>query len=166
MMQGLGRLLDKTKRTRLRITSDWIGFVRTIEITVNPMTGELHPHVHILFLTPARSPRHHTTEWVQAWRQAARLDYDPVCDIRSVRGAEKGLAEVLKYATKPAKLAHNAVTLAQAMAALKGRKLQLAGGCLKTLFSPVDLDDIEWQGRGTFWWRANELQYRRVLLDV
>ena len=120
MMQGLGRLLDKTKRTRLRITSDWIGFVRTIEITVNPMTGELHPHVHILFLTPARSPRHHTTEWVQAWRQAARLDYDPVCDIRSVRGAEKGLAEVLKYATKPAKLAHNAVTLAQAMAALKG----------------------------------------------
>ena len=99
------------------------------------MTGELHPHVHILFLTPARSPRHHTTEWVQAWRQAARLDYDPVCDIRSVRGAEKGLAEVLKYATKPAKLAHNAVTLAQAMAALKGRKLQLAGGCLKTLFS-------------------------------
>ena len=69
-----------------------------------------------------------------------------MCDIRSVRGAEKGLAEVLKYATKPAKLAHNAVTLAQAMAALKGRKLQLAGGCLKTLFSPVDLDDIEWQG--------------------
>ena len=77
MMQGLGRLLDKTKRTRLRITSDWIGFVRTIEITVNPMTGELHPHVHILFLTPARSPRHHTTEWVQAWRQAAGWTMTP-----------------------------------------------------------------------------------------
>ena len=157
MLGGFRRLTHH----KTRITGDWLGYLRTLELTVNSETGDLHPHIHVVFLTPAGSRRHETREWVQAWRQALQVDYDPVCDIRAVRDPARGLAEVLKYSTKPAKLAHDSVTLAHAMAALKGRKLQLAGGCLKQIFAPVDMPDVEWQGRGSFWWRAAEGVYRR-----
>lgn len=164
MLKGFRKLTDKSKKTS-RITADWAGFVRSLEITFNPETGLFHPHLHVLFLTPADSPRHETTEWVQEWRRAAQLDYDPICDIRAVRQPERGMAEVMKYTTKPAKLGQDAVQLAAAIASLKGRRLQQGGGVLLSIFDdPPETDEPpEWEARGTFWWRAQERQYRRVL---
>ena len=159
VLQSFRKLLHH----KTQITKNWLGYIRTLELTHNPETGMMHPHMHIIFLTPKNDPRAETSEWVQAWRKAAKLGYDPVCDIRAVKSLEKGLAEVLKYTTKPAKIANDAVTLALAIAALKGRRLQQAGGCLKGIFEPVENEPLEWQNAGNFDWRAVEKIYRRRL---
>jgi plasmid rolling circle replication initiator protein Rep len=107
---------------RLTERKDWpaLGWVRGVEVTAG-QDYTAHPHCHALLMLPsgyfggkAYVP---TKEWVQRWRQAMRLDYDPVCDIRAIKvkagihEAAKGtdarllaisraVSEVAKYATK------------------------------------------------------------------
>jgi plasmid rolling circle replication initiator protein Rep len=147
-----------------KITGDWLGFIRALEITAAP-DGTFHPHLHILHCVLKSSKPWPTTDWVAAWRKAARLDYDPICDIRAVKDGARGLAEVMKYTTKPAKIAGDAVGLAVAVAALKGRRLQQAGGVLSSIFEEggEEGEAKNWGVAGVFWWRANEQQYRRKI---
>lgn len=152
----------KLTHHRTRISSDWLGFVRALEITAGK-DGLFHPHLHILHVVEKSNAPHATTEWVAAWKKAAALDYDPICDIRAVKDGVRGLAEVMKYTTKPTKIGSDAVALAVAVAALKGRRLQQAGGVLSSIFEKdePDADEQKWGVSGVFWWRAIEQTYRR-----
>lgn len=160
MLKAFRRLTDH----RTNITGDWLGFIRALEITAGK-DGLFHPHLHVLHVVPKDSPPSKTTAWVAAWKKAARLDYDPICDIRAVKDGARGLAEVMKYTTKPAKIAGDAVGLAVAVAALKGRRLQQAGGVLSSIFEEggEEGEAKNWGVAGVFWWRANEQQYRRKM---
>lgn len=144
------------------ISSDWLGFIRALEITAGK-DGTFHPHLHVLHVVAKDSKPHPTTQWVVAWRKAAKLDYDPICDIRAVKDGARGLAEVMKYTTKPTNIGSDAVALAVAVAALKGRRLQQAGGILSSIFKEEqgDPDDQKWGIAGVFWWRAIEQTFRR-----
>lgn len=102
------------------------GWVRCTEVTVRA-DGQAHPHVHVLaavprsyFAGPLRKERGPTgrpkivpgymrqDQWRDLWRDVARLDYDPVVDVRRVRGnltdpeGRQALYEVTKYGIKPA----------------------------------------------------------------
>ncbi|HDR9284863.1 TPA: protein rep, partial [Burkholderia vietnamiensis] len=98
--------------------ADVLGWVRTTEVT-RGADGSAHPHFHILaqvkstFFKPGHYVKHEG--WRAAWRDAARLAYDPMVEVHAVRDAKGktvsnanvetmrgAVAEVLKYAVKPA----------------------------------------------------------------
>jgi plasmid rolling circle replication initiator protein Rep len=131
------------------------GWFRALELTYNKKTDTFHPHIHAILLVDKsyfKTGYIETAEWVQLWRGAMRLDYDPICDIRKIKngkGKRKGIAEVSKYTVKDAEIAtgdnartdHLVNVLGQT---LKGRRLYAFGGLLKQIqagFSVTAPDD-------------------------
>lgn len=84
------------------------GTMRTLEITINHETKEYHPHYHLIlavdqnYATKNDETYWTHADWQAAWKQAARLDYDPQVSIERVRGRKKGIAEISKYMAKDA----------------------------------------------------------------
>ena len=89
------------------------GWVRTTEVT-RGHDDSAHPHFHCLLMVKPGyfSGKNYVTQsrWTDLWRECARLDYQPIVDIRAVkarRGApgetslRQALSETLKYAVKP-----------------------------------------------------------------
>lgn len=62
-----------------------------------------HPHFHALLLVPsyyfAGKSYIKQAEWVELWKDAAKLNYTPSVDIRRVKTPEGGCGEVVKAAT-------------------------------------------------------------------
>lgn len=129
-----------------RIMRAW---ARNIEITYNKARHTYHPHIHcIVAVTDAEMcalsqthpepgsgiPQHPAMQWAAWWRQAANLDYTPVCDIRPLTSTD-AVYEVSKYATKPSSIFDSALsfgikkrvvrTIAEA---IFGRRLKSYGG--------------------------------------
>lgn len=87
-----------------------IGYVRSTEVTVNKDNGSYHPHIHVLLMVRSsyfKGKNYMKAEdWQTLWRKAAKLDYDPVIDIRKVTDKRGGNSlknaalETAKYQTK------------------------------------------------------------------
>lgn len=118
------------------------GWFRALEVTYNAKSDTFHPHIHaILFVHRdyfQRGGKDYTTtaEWVQMWRRALRLDYDPVCHIQRVKGGAKAVKEVSKYTVKDTDYIRKDPKLTDRLVdtlsgALKGRRLYAFGGVLK-----------------------------------
>ena len=84
------------------------GTFRTVEVTRNKRTGLFHPHMHVI-LAVSKSyfkSKHYIKheQWCSLWQKAAKLDYLPIVDIRTITGYGKGtigaVAETSKYAVK------------------------------------------------------------------
>lgn len=159
LAQEIDALHSSLKRLTLRKQWTAAGWLRATEVTYNPKSDTFHPHMHLLLAVPPEyfSGRAYLSKarWVQLWREVAKLDYDPVLDIRIVKpkpgsdGLGAALAEVAKYGAKPADYirpedidlsAHVIGTLTQY---LEGRRLTSWGGCLKEAAAALRLDDIE-----------------------
>ena len=84
------------------------GAMRTLEVTIDQTTMTAHPHYHLILAVDRRyATKDDDTywshdDWMTAWRQACRLDYNPSVRIEAVRGRRQGIAEVSKYMTKSA----------------------------------------------------------------
>lgn len=136
-----------------KIKAEIKGWFRALELTYNKGRDEFHPHIHaLIFVDKSYFKKPHyiaTTEWVQLWRSAMRLDYDPICDIRRVRNGKqkrKGIAEVAKYTLKDTDFAtsDNALTdrLVRLLTdSLKGRRLYAFGGLLKQIAAKFGKDE-------------------------
>lgn len=123
----------------------YLGWFRALEITYNGKTGEYHPHFHaILLVHPdyfTGKDYRRTEQWVQEWRKAARLSYDPVCDIRAVKEkgtSRKAYVEVAKYTAKDSDYLKPDPTTTDRIvkaliATLRGRRLYAYGGILKPI---------------------------------
>lgn len=86
-----------------------LGTFRSLEITYNEDADTWHPHLHcVLVVKESYFQQDYITkdEWIQLWRKACKLDYDPSIDIRRIKPNEKGIVgavcEVIKYAVKDA----------------------------------------------------------------
>ena len=117
-LQALNKAWNRfTQRTTFAGVDGWI---RSTEITKG-RDGTAHPHFHVLLMVgPSYFKKNYTSKaaWAEAWKTCARLDYDPVVDVRKVRakkadidrhGSKVGAlaaaaAEVLKYTVKPSDL--------------------------------------------------------------
>ena len=128
------------------------GWIKSLEVTLDKDDlSRCHPHFHILLMVPSsyfRDQQMYLTQsdWVNAWRKAAKLSYDPVVDIRAVKVGEehKIIPELLKYGVKPQDLA--SVTAEQ----LKLLTQQLyrihainKGGLLRNCFKDVGSDNVD-----------------------
>ena len=149
IFKGWNRLMANDKMKRL-IT----GWFRALEITYNEKNDTYHPHIHAILLV---SPSYFTMpkdymgimDWVRVWRKAAKLDYDPSCDIRSI-GTENdrsgAVAEVAKYTLKSTDyLKPNDEKLTDKLVsefgrAIKGRRLYAYGGIMKVIAKQLNLD--------------------------
>jgi plasmid rolling circle replication initiator protein Rep len=104
---------------RRAIKRAWPAWIRCLELTRNPETQEWHVHAHLcVFVDRAayfkrNSPLFITVPKLRAmWRKQLKIDYDPVVDIRPMRGVtsplgsegRKSLCEILKYVLKPGTL--------------------------------------------------------------
>lgn len=151
-----------------------LGFFRATEVTRNsdvlsPNFNTYHPHFHVvLAVKPSYFTRNYIkiSDWVQMWRKAMRVDYDPIVDIRTVKPKrdlqkeeeilkEKGMrvevetlpgsavAELSKYAAKATDfiIPDNKIDTDEAVqildVSLKGRKLFAYGGLLKQIYDTL-----------------------------
>jgi plasmid rolling circle replication initiator protein Rep len=168
LREAIDQLLASVRRlTRCRRFQDSVtAWHRTLEVTRDADTGLWHPHVHLLLIVP---PRYFTRgsglyiqqpEWAALWRKFARLDYDPVIDVRALKGVgggplaelgRKSLAEVTKYCSKPSDLVTfddegepypvDANGLKALYDALHGRRLVGMSGALQALAKELRLAD-------------------------
>ena len=92
-------------------------------------------------------------DWVLLWRKYLCVDYDPIVDVRLLRG-KSGVSEVSKYAAKPTDYlitdddynidtAQTDRSVAVLDSALHKRRLVAYGGEFKRLHKALDLDDAE-----------------------
>ena len=133
------------------------GWFRALEITHNLQADTYHPHYHCILAVPNSYFKGQCymsqIRWVQLWRDCMGVDYDPIVDVRLLRG-KSGVAEVSKYAAKPTDYLItdddyniNTIQTDRAVAvldsALHKRRLIAYGGEFKRLHKALDLDDID-----------------------
>lgn len=160
---------------------------RSLEVT-RAKNGLAHPHYHVLL---AVSPSYFTgknylsqEKWQALWKKSARLDYDPIVDIRAVKPKKfaeqeqdlstvsaKVLAEVAKYEVKPDDIIdYDSAWVCELAKQLKGLRSVNIGGPLREFLKddePEDLitesvDDIPQDVKATlfFGWKEQILRYR------
>jgi len=119
----------------------------------NPNYLMCNVHIHCLLHTTYARYRDnyiHQPEFVELWRRALGVDYDPIVDVRKFRArsrATKGkeLAEVAKYSVKPGDYLGadddvNAEIVRALEGALYGRRLLGFGGSIKDISRRLKLD--------------------------
>jgi len=123
------------------------GWFRALEVTYNDENNTFHPHLHAVIMVDKtyfkkdNKDYMDAADWVQMWRKAAKLDYNPICDIRRVRGGKrkhKAIAEVAKYTMKDKDYIKNTSDLTDTLiyflsTGLKNRRLFAFGGIMKDI---------------------------------
>lgn len=152
MMKAWARL---TKRQEFSAAVK--GWYRGLEVTHNvdiksKSYDTFHPHFHTLLAVnksyfTARSYLSHDA-WVALWRECMRVDYEPVVDVRRVKGSTgQAVAEAAKYTVKDADyiipddwdLTIDTVRVLDK--ALDKRRLVAYGGVMKDKHRELNLDD-------------------------
>ena len=154
-VQGITKAFQRLTRLRAFPAKGW---VRSVEVT-RAKNGEAHPHIHALLLVPpgyfGGTGYMKTEKWAELWKQCARLDYDPVVDIRAVKYDKDNpetlataVAEIMKYTVKEQDLTDNpewSIDVAKEL--LKTRAIAV-GGVLRGFLNKgkedsEELDDSE-----------------------
>jgi hypothetical protein len=117
------------------------------------MGGTAHPHFHVLLMvSPNYFAKHYVkqAEWVQTWRDALRIDYDPVVDVRPVRAATTisveangtgivgAIRETLKYSVKPSDMKADVAWFLEITRQLRKLRFIASGGLLKDVLRPEE----------------------------
>jgi plasmid rolling circle replication initiator protein Rep len=157
-----------------------LGFVRSLEVTketnrYDKKTKKLiyearpdyvHPHFHILLALPPSYFGGHsylsTADWAQLWKDALKIDYTPVCDVRIVKtvkaqttdseGNESllyanplhalraAIVETIKYTVKPSDMVEDKTWLLGLVDQLHRVRAVALGGIFKQFLKEVDDD--------------------------
>jgi len=116
-----------------------------------------HPHFHAIMLVEKSyfkgKDYKRTEEWVQLWRKAAKLDYDPVCHIqrtRTTKGKREEVAEVAKYTYKDAEILNKKLSddkkdevVKSLSSAIHGRRIYAYGGVMKEIAAELKVKDVD-----------------------
>ena len=137
-----------------KLKENLLGYMKAEEITYNADRDDFHPHIHaILEVRPSyfRGDGYiKQKDWTAMWRAALGVDYDPLVDVRNIKGGiAKAVAEVAKYPVKMdniLKIADKdkaAKALTQLYSAIFKRRLVTFGGDFREYRRRLDLDDVE-----------------------
>ena len=158
-----------------------IGFAKSIEVT-RPGADFAHPHMHVMLLVPASyfgAGYIKQSEWKRLWREALRIDYDPVVDIRAVKpktgadletSVQSAIVETMKYSVKEDDLLTDATWLVELTKQLHKTRAVSVGGVLRKFISeeePTDLIHDEAEAgilvlESELWFQWHQLAYRYV----
>ena len=133
------------------------GWFRAIEITRKG--AGYHPHIHAIVAVMPEYFRRSSglyikqADWVERWRAALRVDYDPSVRISKTTADKGGRAaslEAAKYATKSSDYIDPALSLDEAVeivtdytVALHRRRLTAYGGWMKDAARALDADNLD-----------------------
>lgn len=132
-----------------------LGFVRSLEVTKGE-DGSAHPHFHVMMMVPpAYFGRGYIkqAEWTAMWRDAMRLDYDPIVNIKTVKSFKKvkdndlaqvsgGICETLKYSVKPSDLVQDSAWLDGLTQQMHKVRTVSLGGLFKQYLSEEEPEDL------------------------
>lgn len=151
VFQGWNRM--QAHRKMQRIIHGWF---RALEITYNKKEDTFHPHIHAIILVDKgyfkkdNKDYMQTRDWVKMWRTSLKLDYDPICDIRKVKGGKnkhKAVAEVAKYTLKDSEYVTDKNELTDKLVdtlgnAMHGRRLFAFGGLMKKVAKEIGIEEL------------------------
>lgn len=152
---GFNRLFKYKK-----VDKNMIGWLRSTEVTINPVDNSYHPHVHVLLMVKSTYFKDSINyikqdEWTELWQKAMKLDYAPVVNIKAVKGktgkksdTTKAVLETSKYPVKDSDYLTGDIDYDMEVIGdlEKGlfRKRQVAyGGLFKKLHAILHLQDDE-----------------------
>lgn len=153
LIKSFQRLIDR-KAYKVSVH----GWMRTLEIThnVDPLDmwfDTYHPHLHAIFAVKESYFRKNyisQKKLMKDWRKSAKLNYDPIVDIRAVKkGVKNGsIREVSKYVTKSSEIINDDSDLMDSAImyldhAISGQRLIGYGGVLKRIKADLKLEDAE-----------------------
>ena len=146
---------------RAKVKKNLIGFMRATEVTYSEERDDYHPHLHILLMV---KPNYFNgsdnyikqAEWSELWKKSAKLDYNPIVDVRKIKtdgnsedeSLYKAVLETAKYPVKPIDsmdLSED-TRLKVVVNLYRGlyKKRQISyGGELKTIYKSLCLDSVE-----------------------
>lgn len=128
------------------------GWYRGLEITHNVEKDIYHPHFHVVIAVNKSYFKHQDyikqKQWCELWKKAMKLDYEPIVDVRKVKGnTTKAISEIAKYTVKdkdyidPEDLQMSEQAVKILDEALHKRRLVAFGGIMKELHKKLNLDD-------------------------
>ena len=136
-----------------KLKENLLGYMKAEEITYNADRDDFHPHIHaILEVRPSYFKNGYIKQkdWIAMWRAALGVDYDPLVDVRNIKGGTaKAVAEVAKYPVKMdgiLKIADKdkaAKALTWLYSATFKRRLVTFGGDFREYRRRLELDDVE-----------------------
>ena len=137
-----------------KLKENLLGYMKAEEITYNADRDDFHPHIHaILEVRPSyfRGDNYiKQKDWTALWRAALGVDYDPLVDVRNIKGGTaKAVAEVAKYPVKMDGILKikdkekAAKALVELYSAIFRRRLVTFGGDFKEYRKRLQLDDVE-----------------------
>lgn len=151
-VQELGETLKRMAKAWNRILQRKIakeniqGWARSVEITYNRHTGEMHPHYHvIIMLNNGRDII--ANDIATAWKKALDLNYTPIIDIRDIKQGKEtdiggAVCETFKYSIKDNDLNDMPISIfAQFVAQVNGMRATAFGGEIRKIRAELGLTD-------------------------
>jgi len=142
-VKAMNKAFDRlTKRRGLKPYI--LGYIRSMEVTRNPVTGEANAHIHVIFaVTPSYFSHGYVSQpqWVNYWQESLNVSYTPVVDVRVVKpnpkykhdplGLEQAIIHTCKYCVKHTDMIVNQDWLIELTTQLHGTKHIVLGGLIK-----------------------------------
>ena len=133
-----------------------IGFVRTLELTKpKNKPDEIHPHYHIILAVNTRYFKENywsKSRWIDEWRKAMNLDYDPSVFIQKIKGETDAdlfdaVLETVKYQIKTDDIFDDEAWFKTVFLQMTKKRKYASGGILKDIMKKIkaikiDHDDI------------------------
>lgn len=155
-----------------------VGWIKSTEVTRGKRpAGSAHPHFHCLLMVPASyfSGQQYLSQkrWSELWQQSARLDYEPMVDVRAVaknHNPRELIPEILKYQVKESDLVTDREWFIELTNQLHKTRAVAVGGILRDYFraleqEPTDLigegeEDSPDEGHLFFGWKKAKKKYK------
>lgn len=143
-----------------KVDKNLIGFLRTTEITVNPVDNSYNQHFHVLLMVKStyfKDSDNYITqaEWTKLWQRALQVDYTPIVNIKAVKAKDgtkndptNAILETSKYAVKDSDYLtdddeKNKRIVEDLETGLFGKRQLAYGKLFKTIRKELQLDDVE-----------------------
>ena len=153
-----------------------VGWLRSTEVTLGH-DGSAHPHFHcLLMVRPGYFGKGYIKqiEWVDMWRHAMRLDYNPILDCRAVKRGKQPMQlipELLKYCTKEPDMTADREWFLELTRQMHKMRCVATGGVFKEylkeleaepedLIGESDTSEGEDEAKLYFGWKREEKKYR------
>jgi plasmid rolling circle replication initiator protein Rep len=133
-----------------------LGYLKSTEVT-RSTNGTAHPHFHAILMVPQNYfSRNYLSQekWTELWREALRVDYTPVVNVKAVKPAKgssedqlgeqlaKALCETLKYSVKPDDLVSDREWLLELTTQLHKTRAVAVGGVFKNFLTDEEPEDL------------------------